>query len=66
MPGLRAMLVSFVVNVAKLDHPPGDVREYVGDIFSDVLLLNLILVVHTLHPVFVAHHPDMRRSISRL
>jgi len=27
VPGFRAMMVAFVVNVAKLEHPPGDVRK---------------------------------------
>ncbi len=30
VPGFRAMMVAFVVNVARLEHPPGDVRKCVG------------------------------------
>ena len=30
VPGFRALTVAFVVNVAKLEHPPGDVRKSVS------------------------------------
>jgi hypothetical protein len=33
IPGFRALMVAFVVNVAKLEHPPGDVRKYAAEYF---------------------------------